>query len=49
MKLRLGGRFFEELLQPRHWELDQPSPFEAMRVLDPPVASGDPGRRRAAT
>jgi glycine/D-amino acid oxidase-like deaminating enzyme len=37
VKLRLGGRFVRELIQPRRWRLDQPSPFEAMRVLDPPA------------
>jgi glycine/D-amino acid oxidase-like deaminating enzyme len=36
LKLRLGGRFVQELVQPRRWKLDQPSPFEAVRVLDPP-------------
>ena len=37
VKLRLGGRFVRELLQPPRWKLDQPSPFEAVRVLDPPA------------
>ena len=37
VKLRLGGRFLTELRQPGRWKLDQPSPFEAVRVLDPPV------------
>ena len=37
VKLRLGGRFVRALFQPRRWQLDQPSPFEAMRVLDPPA------------
>ncbi|MEA2739953.1 MAG: hypothetical protein QOH05_3260 [Acetobacteraceae bacterium] len=36
VRLRLGGRFVREMLQPRRWNLDQPSPFEAVRVLDPP-------------
>ena len=36
LKLRLGGRFVRELVQPRRWKLDRPSPFEAVRVLDPP-------------
>ncbi|MDR3531021.1 MAG: FAD-binding oxidoreductase, partial [Rhodopila sp.] len=36
VKLRLGSRFVQELVQPRRWKLDQPSPFEAVRVLDPP-------------
>jgi glycine/D-amino acid oxidase-like deaminating enzyme len=34
---RLGRRFLMEALQRRRWKLDQPSPFEAMRVLDPPA------------
>jgi glycine/D-amino acid oxidase-like deaminating enzyme len=37
VKLRFGLRFFRELVQRRLWALDQPSPFEAIRVLDPPV------------
>jgi glycine/D-amino acid oxidase-like deaminating enzyme len=37
VKLRLGARFFRELAQKRRWSLDRPSPFEAVRVLDPPV------------
>jgi glycine/D-amino acid oxidase-like deaminating enzyme len=37
VRLRFGGRFFDELLQPASWELDRPSPFEAIRVLDPPA------------
>ena len=34
-RIRLFGRFAEERRIPRRWALDQPSPFEAMRVLDP--------------
>ena len=34
-RLRLFGRFREELRIPRHWALDQASPFEATRMLDP--------------
>ncbi|WP_158930941.1 FAD-binding oxidoreductase [Acidisphaera sp. S103] len=37
VKPRLGGRFVRELLLPRRWRLDRPSPFEAVRVLDPPA------------
>jgi glycine/D-amino acid oxidase-like deaminating enzyme len=37
VKLRFGGRFFEELAQPVQWSMDRASPFEAVRVLDPPV------------
>jgi glycine/D-amino acid oxidase-like deaminating enzyme len=35
IRLRVGGRFWEELRTARHWQLDQPTPFEAVRVLDP--------------
>lgn len=35
LKLRLDGRFLHEWRTPRQWSLDQPSPFEAVRVLDP--------------
>jgi glycine/D-amino acid oxidase-like deaminating enzyme len=34
-RVRLFGRFREELQIPRRWSLDQASPFEATRVLDP--------------
>jgi glycine/D-amino acid oxidase-like deaminating enzyme len=37
VKLRFGGRFFKELVNPIRWRLDRPSPFEAVRVLDPPA------------
>jgi glycine/D-amino acid oxidase-like deaminating enzyme len=36
LKLRLGRRFLTELAQPRRWALDGASPFEAVRMLDPP-------------
>jgi glycine/D-amino acid oxidase-like deaminating enzyme len=35
--LRFGARFFQDLVQKRRWKLDRPSPFEAVRVLDPPA------------
>ncbi len=35
LKLRLNGRFMAEARTPRRWSLDAPSPFEAVRVLDP--------------
>jgi glycine/D-amino acid oxidase-like deaminating enzyme len=34
-RVRMFGRFQEERRIPRRWALDQASPFEAMRVLDP--------------
>jgi glycine/D-amino acid oxidase-like deaminating enzyme len=33
--MRIGRRFLEELFTKRRWSLDQTSPFEAVRVLDP--------------
>jgi glycine/D-amino acid oxidase-like deaminating enzyme len=36
LHLRLGGAFFRELTAPTRWALDQTSPFEQVRVLDPP-------------
>jgi glycine/D-amino acid oxidase-like deaminating enzyme len=33
--LRLGGRFLDEARIPRNWSLDEASPFEYNRVLDP--------------
>lgn len=35
LKLRIGGRFIEEWQTPRRWTLDEISPFERVRVLDP--------------
>jgi len=35
LRFRVGRRFAEEWQQPRRWTLDRPSPFEAVRVLDP--------------
>jgi glycine/D-amino acid oxidase-like deaminating enzyme len=35
LRFRAGRRFAEEWRTPRRWALDQPSPFEAVRVLDP--------------
>jgi glycine/D-amino acid oxidase-like deaminating enzyme len=40
LKLRLGRRFLEAASMRRSWALDQQSPFEIVRVLDPePVAN----------
>lgn len=40
LRLRLDHRFLDEALTPRRWALDQPSPFEKTRMLDPdPVMS----------
>ncbi len=35
LRLRLGTRFVEEWRLPRRWSMEQTTPFEAMRVLDP--------------
>lgn len=35
VKLRLGRQFFEEWRMPRRWQLDQVTPFEKVRILDP--------------
>ncbi len=36
LRLRLGRRFLEEWRMPRRWGLDERSPFEETRILDPP-------------
>lgn len=38
LMLRFGWRFFDEARMPSTWKLDQPSPFEYTRVLDPKPA-----------
>ena len=35
IRLRFGRRFFEEWRTRRRWALDEATPFEAVRVLDP--------------
>ena len=40
IRLRLGGRMWEELRTARRWSLDQTTPFEAVRVLDPKPKQG---------
>jgi glycine/D-amino acid oxidase-like deaminating enzyme len=35
LRFRLDNRFMREALTPQRWALDQPSPFEQDRVLDP--------------
>lgn len=35
IRLRVSGRFFEEWRTRKRWSLDQATPFEAVRVLDP--------------
>ena len=47
LRLRLDGRFLAEARTPRTWALDRKSPFEDVRMLDPPPAPGI--NREAAT
>lgn len=35
LKLRIGKAFVEEMQMPRRWSLDQRTPFELIRTLDP--------------
>lgn len=35
LKFRLGGRFYDEARLSTRWRMDEPSPFEYCRVLDP--------------
>ncbi len=35
IRLRAGGQFIAEWKTPRHWRMDEVSPFERVRVLDP--------------
>jgi glycine/D-amino acid oxidase-like deaminating enzyme len=47
IRLRLGGRMWEELRTARHWSLDQTTPFEAVRILDPKPKQGILAEARA--
>src|SRR6266404_9042428 len=49
LRFRVGRRWVEEWRTPRHWGLDQTSPFEAVRVLDPEPDGFVVARARAAT
>ena len=40
LRLRINAQSLRELRAPRRWPLDRPSPFEAMRVLDPAPNAG---------
>jgi glycine/D-amino acid oxidase-like deaminating enzyme len=40
IRLRVGGRSWAELRTARRWTLDQVTPFEAVRVLDPKPKQG---------
>ncbi len=39
LRFRLSGRFFEEAGTPKRWSMDEESPFERCRVLDPKPAT----------
>jgi len=39
LRIRVGRRFLEEWRIPRKWSLDETTPFEQVRVLDPAPAS----------
>ncbi|WP_043337522.1 NAD(P)/FAD-dependent oxidoreductase [Belnapia moabensis] len=40
LRLRVGGRFLEEWRMPRRWSMDEVTPFERIRVLDPAPVPG---------
>lgn len=40
LSLRLDGTFLADLMTKRRWRPDEPTPFEAVRVLDPPAHRG---------
>jgi glycine/D-amino acid oxidase-like deaminating enzyme len=48
LRLRLGRAFLDELRLPAHWALDQVSPFERHRVLDPQPSLAILAEARAA-
>jgi glycine/D-amino acid oxidase-like deaminating enzyme len=48
IRLRIGRRFLEEWGTRRTWSLDQATPFEAMRVLDPAPKQATLEEARAA-
>lgn len=47
LKIRFGKEFFTELATPRAWPLDEPSPFEQTRVLNPEPCAKTLGKMRA--
>lgn len=48
VRLRFGQRFFEEWRTRRHWAMDETTPFEAVRVLDPAPSARVLAEGRAA-
>ncbi|TMJ47526.1 MAG: FAD-binding oxidoreductase, partial [Alphaproteobacteria bacterium] len=49
LRFRVGNRWVEEWRRPRRWGLDEASPFEAVRVLDPEPDRFVVERARTAT
>jgi glycine/D-amino acid oxidase-like deaminating enzyme len=49
LRFRVGSRWIEEWRMPRHWGLEETSPFEVVRVLDPEPDRFVVDRARAAT
>jgi len=48
LTLQLGRSFIDDLRTPRRWTLDAPSPFEAVRILDPAPSARQLAAARAA-
>lgn len=40
VKVKFGTRYFKELIMRKHWRLDEISPFERLRILDPKPYNG---------
>lgn len=40
VKVKLGTRYFKEMIMRKHWRLDEISPFERLRILDPKPYNG---------
>jgi len=40
VKVKLGTRYFKEMIMRKHWRLDEISPFERVRILDPKPYKG---------
>ena len=40
LKIKIGKDFYKDLVLPRHWPLNQPSPFEQIRVCNPEINHG---------
>ena len=40
IKVKLGARYFKEMIMRKRWRLDEKSPFERLRILDPKPHGG---------